>query len=110
MLSKMGADAGTGDRWGFLVRPLTCIKVSLTQPLRQRPFMDAEVLRDLSDRHLVITLLSHPDNVLFELLGIRLGHDNYPSRPVISEPDQLSPIPASAPSNASGGDLLGSSI
>ncbi|WP_300345735.1 hypothetical protein, partial [Nesterenkonia sp.] len=36
---------------------------------------------------------------LFELLWIRLGHDDNPSRPGATEPDQLSPIPASAPTD-----------
>ncbi|WP_225210588.1 hypothetical protein [Brevibacterium gallinarum] len=59
--------------------------------------MDAEVLSDLSDRDVMIALLSNTHHIVFELLRVRLGHDDNPSRLGVTEPDHLSPIPAPAP-------------
>ena len=38
--------------------------------------MDTEVLRDLRERDLRITVLRDADHVVAELLGERLGHDD----------------------------------
>ncbi|GEM_PF-5222411 len=46
------------------------------QPLRQRHCMNPEIIRDRLERHPRIALASDTNNIVTELLGIRLGHVN----------------------------------
>src|SRR5699024_4320898 len=63
-------------------RLLTTLDASLTHPLVQSPDMNSEVLRDLRERDLRITLLRNTDHVIAELLGKRLRHaDILPGQP-----------------------------
>src|SRR5699024_3090116 len=56
--------------------------VGLADPLLQRHGVDTEVGGDLLESHTVFTVLSDADNVVAELLGIGLGHNNIlPGRP-----------------------------
>ena len=45
--------------------------------------MDAEVSGDLGDRGVLVPVLSDPDDIVAELFGVGLGHDDNPSRPAI---------------------------
>lgn len=63
-------------------RLLTGFDPSLTHPLVQRADMETEVLRDLSQRDIRITIQSDTNDILAELLGKRLGHtDILPGQP-----------------------------
>src|SRR5690606_34348970 len=63
-------------------RLFTALDASLTHPLVQSPDMNSEVLRDLRERDLRVTLLRDTDHVIAELLGKRLGHgDILPGQP-----------------------------
>ncbi|MCT1803750.1 hypothetical protein M3B51_13285 [Kocuria carniphila] len=66
-----------------LARLLAALDPRLTNPLIEGPDMNAEVLRDLRERHVRITILNNVDHVVAELLGERLGHDDIlPSQPL----------------------------
>lgn len=55
----------------------------MAQPLMQGAFVDAEISGDLTDRGVLIPVLREPDDIVTELSGVGLGHDDNPSRPTI---------------------------
>lgn len=65
-----------------LARLLAGLDPRLAHPLVERADMAAEVLRDLRESDLWITVLRNTDHIVAELLRKRLGHDdNLPDQP-----------------------------
>lgn len=62
-------------------RLLTGIDHRLTHPLRQRHRMDPAVISDLLERHAIVAVAGHANDIFTELTGIGLGHGEHPSRP-----------------------------
>jgi hypothetical protein len=48
------------------------VDICSTEPLRQRQRVDPEIVSDLLERHIRLTVPSDPDNIVTELLGIGL--------------------------------------
>src|SRR5699024_8544753 len=64
-----------------LAGAVAVVDVGLADPLMERHFVDAEVLRDLRDGDAVLTGAGHSHDVFAELLGIGSRHGAHPSRP-----------------------------
>src|SRR5699024_6876856 len=64
-----------------LAGAVAVVDVGLADPLMERHFVDAEVLRDLRDGDAVLTGPGHSHDVFAELLGVGSGHGAHPSRP-----------------------------
>src|SRR5699024_820021 len=59
-----------------LTRLFAGFDAGLTHPLVESSDMDAEVFRDLREGDVWVAVLRDPDDVVAELLGERLGHDD----------------------------------
>src|SRR5699024_1105166 len=64
-----------------LAGAVAVVDVGLADPLMERHFVDAEVLRDLRDDDAVLTGPGHSHDVFAELLGGGSGHGAHHSRP-----------------------------
>src|SRR5690606_7231400 len=73
------------------------LDISLTQPLLQRHLVNTEVRGDLRQSHTRLAVTRDPDDVLTELTGIRLGHNNILPRPPLGKRTQMSHTPSAAP-------------
>ncbi len=69
-------------------RSIPVVDLGLAHPFRQRHRMHTETSGNLLQRHPVLTVTSHPEHVLAELLRTRLGHGTTLPGPPSGRPDR----------------------
>lgn len=76
------------------------LDIVLTQPVLQAGLADPEIRSDLPQRNSRLTTRGNRDNVLPELSGIGIGHDDILPAVPPGTTAQMSPNPASRPDDA----------